>query len=122
MGLKPGSNELSFMHFQVVHHEIDASLGGRKSLLQLREKCDEFHLPLAGGGASVDLACTGIKSRPPGVMLPSVCTRVPSVSANLVAMGVSEPNGDAVEDWFSHPCTRRVHPWSRGACINQPGS
>jgi len=63
MGSQPGLNLLSFMHLQIVHHQIHARLADGKLLLQLGEKPNEFDLPFARLGASVDLARSGIKRR-----------------------------------------------------------
>jgi hypothetical protein len=58
---QPGLNQLSFMHLQVVHHQIHARLGRGKLLLQLGEERDELDLPFAHLSPSVDLAGAGIK-------------------------------------------------------------
>jgi hypothetical protein len=58
---QPVSHLLSLVHFQVVHHQIDARFGDGKLLLQLGEERYELDLPFAYFGPSVDLACPGIK-------------------------------------------------------------
>jgi len=62
VGRQPSLNLLSFMYTEVVHHQKNASLDGRKLLLQLGQKRKKLDLPLAYLGSSVNFARTGIKS------------------------------------------------------------